>query len=124
MIFHKGAIAKDALTLMKSRYSAFATGDIKYIVKTSIFQKDFDDLKAFSDSCEFKKLEILEFVDGDTEAFVTFCATIFCDGVDSSFTEKSRFIKIDGRWFYEEAICLLLHQVTSSNFDRQRSGEM
>ena len=104
MIFHKGAIAKDALTLMKSRYSAFATGDIKYIVKTSTFQKDFDDLRAFSDSCEFKKLEILEFVDGDTEAFVTFCVTIFCDGIDSSFTEKSRFVKMEDRWFYGEAI--------------------
>jgi len=101
MPFHKGAKAKDALTLMKSRYSAFAVGKIDYIIKTSTFQKDYEDLKAFSESCEFKKLEILEFIDGDEEAFVTFRASIFCNGSDASFTEKSRFIKKDGKWFYE-----------------------
>ena len=86
---------------MKSRYSAFAVGDIKYIVKTSMFQKDFDDLKAFSSSCKFEKLDILEFIDGNDEAFVTFRAAILCSGVDNSFMEKSRFIKIDNRWFYD-----------------------
>jgi len=106
MPFHKGSNPKDALMLMKSRYSAFAIGDIKYIIKTSTFQKDFDDLKAFSDSCKFKKLEILEFTDGENEAFVTFKATIFCGEKDNSFTEKSRFIKVNGRWLYKEAICL------------------
>jgi SEC-C motif-containing protein len=99
--YHDGAIAKDALSLMKSRYSAFAVGKIDYIIKTSTFQKDFNELKAFSNSCEFKKLEILEFLDGDSEAFVTFRATIFCQGNDNSFVEKSRFIKKDKKWFYE-----------------------
>jgi len=33
--FHKGAIAKDALTLMKSRYSAYAIADTNYIIKTT-----------------------------------------------------------------------------------------
>jgi SEC-C motif-containing protein len=104
MPFHKGANPKDALTLMKSRYSAFATGNIDYIIKTSTFQKDFDDLKAFSDSCEFKKLEILEFSQAENEAFVSFRATIFCAQTDNSFEEKSRFIKKDNRWLYQEAI--------------------
>ncbi|NOX14489.1 MAG: hypothetical protein GXP61_00335 [Epsilonproteobacteria bacterium] len=104
MIFHKGANPKDALTLMKSRYSAFAIGNIDYIIKTSTFQKDFDDLKAYSDSCEFKKLEILEFKDGENEAFVTFKATIFCNHSDNNFIEKSKFVKIDNRWLYQEAL--------------------
>ena len=86
---------------MKSRYSAFAVGDIRYIVKTSTSQKDYDDLKAFSNSCKFEKLDILEFIDRHNEAFVTFRATISCLGVDNSFTEKSKFIKIDNRWFYD-----------------------
>ena len=86
---------------MKSRYSAFAVGDMRYIVKTSTFQKDFDDLKAFSSSCRFEKLDILEFIDGNDEAFVTFRATISCSGADNSFAEKSKFIKIDNRWFYD-----------------------
>ncbi len=38
-VFHKGAYPKDPLTLMKSRYSAFAVGDIKSsFIKTSTFQ--------------------------------------------------------------------------------------
>ena len=86
---------------MKSRYTAFVVGKIDYIIKTSTFQKDFDDLKSFSSSCEFKKLEILEFLDDNNEAFVTFKATIFCDIQDNSFTEKSRFIKENGKWYYE-----------------------
>jgi len=101
MVFHKGANAKDALTLMKSRYSAFAMQKIDYIIKTSTFQKDYEDLKAFSSSCEFKRLEILEFIDGNEEAYVTFRASIFCNGSDASFTEKSRFIKKDRVWLYE-----------------------
>jgi SEC-C motif-containing protein len=100
-VFHKGVIAKTALELMKSRYTAFAIGKIDYIIKTSTFQKDFDDLKSFSNSCKFKKLEILEFLDGSREAYVIFRATIFCDTQDNSFTEKSRFIKENGKWYYE-----------------------
>ena len=100
-IYHKGAVAKTALTLMKSRYTAFDIGKIDYIIKTSTFQDDFDDLKSFSDSCEFKKLEILDFIDGNNEAFVTFEATIICNTQDNSFTEKSKFIKRNGKWYYE-----------------------
>ena len=96
-IYHKGMIAKDVLSLMKSRFSAFAVGDIKYIIKTSTFQKDYDELKAFSQNCEFKKLDILDF----GEDFVVFKATIICNGVDSSFIEKRFFIKKDGKWFYD-----------------------
>ena len=96
-IFHKGAYPKDVLSLMKSRYSAFAVGKIDYIIKTSTFQNDYEDLKAFSSSCEFKKLEILE----SGEDFVTFRATIFCGSEDASFSEKSFFTKVDGKWKYE-----------------------
>jgi len=96
-VFHKGKIAKTAITLMKSRYSAFAVGEIDYIIKTSTFQKDYSDLKNFSKACEFKKLEILDY-NKDT---VTFKAIIFCNGEDASFSEKSYFIFKDGRWYYD-----------------------
>ena len=99
--YHKGLVAKTALVLMKSRFTAFAIGKIDYIIKTSTFQNDFDDLKSFSDSCEFKKLEILEFIDGNNNAYVTFKATLFCEDNDNSFTEKSKFIKKDDKWYYE-----------------------
>jgi len=95
-VFHKGSYPKDCVTLMKSRYSAFAIGKIDYIIKTSTNQNDYDDLKNFSDSCDFKKLEIVDY----SEDTVTFKATIFCDGIDNSFVEKSKFRKIDGKWKY------------------------
>jgi SEC-C motif-containing protein len=101
MIFHKGAAAKDAITLMKSRYSAFAMAKIEYIIKTSIYQKDYDDLLSFSKNCNFLELKVLDFEDKGNEAFVTFSAKIICDGIDSSFSEKSRFIYKDDVWLYE-----------------------
>ena len=105
-IFHKGYIAKDCLSLMKSRYSAFVIGDIQYIINTSTFQNDFDDLKSFSYNCQFNKLEILEF-SYDT---VTFKVIIFCNGVDNSFIEKSYFIKKDGKWYYSGGDIINLFQ--------------
>jgi hypothetical protein len=44
-------------------------------------------IKSFN-NCKFKKLEILEFLDGKNESFVTFKATIFCEEQDSSLLKK------------------------------------
>ena len=96
-IYHKGALAKDALTLMKSRYSAFAAGEIDYIIKTALSQDDRAELEAFSRGCEFLKLTILEY----DENTVTFHATIRCGEQDASFSEKSYFVQKEGRWLYE-----------------------
>ena len=107
-IYHKGTNPKSALILMKSRFSAFVVGDIKYIIDTSTFQDDYDDLKSFSDSCEFVSLEIISFeddIDDTNISYVTFKANIICDNQDNSFIEKSRFIKKEKngniRWLYE-----------------------
>jgi len=100
-IYHKGSYPKDVLTLMKSRYSAFVVGKIDYIIKTSTFQTDYEDLKSFSKTCEFKKLDIIDY----GEDYVTFKATIICgeNRVDNSFIEKSKFIKVDDKWKYDSA---------------------
>jgi SEC-C motif-containing protein len=88
---------------MKSRYTAYATGNADYIVKTTHpdsphFEKDVNEwkrsVKEFGRS-EFKKLEIIEFIDGEKEAFVEFKAYID----DYVMTEKSRFLKED-KWYY------------------------
>lgn len=94
-IFHNGALAPTALLLMKSRYSAFATNDYAYIIKTTHPQNsDFmSDKKAW-------KASILEFIDGQTQAYVTFKANLMQNGNDSSFIEKSNFIKEDKQWLY------------------------
>ncbi len=101
--FHKGSNPRNALELMKSRYSAYAVGDANYIIKTTHkssphYEKNkkewIDSIKEFSKS-NFKKLEIIEFIDGEKEAFVKFRAYID----DYIMEENSRFVKED-KWFY------------------------
>lgn len=58
------------------------------------------EIRQFSQEYSFEKLTILEFVDNDTQSFVTFTAQISLNGKDCSFTEKSKFVKIDKNWLY------------------------
>jgi len=108
-LFHNGKLAKTALDTMKSRYSAYAVSNLSYIIKTTHREnQDFTtdisnwkkDILEFCKNTDFQKLEILEFIDGTNEAFVTFKATIFSEGNDMSFIEKSKFFKVDGMWLY------------------------
>lgn len=108
-IYHEGANPSTAEELMRSRYTAFATKKIEYIINTThknntdytenIETWSFDVLN-FCNFTKFEKLEVLEVINGDKESFVTFKATLKQANEDSSFTEKSRFLKEDGKWFY------------------------
>ena len=99
----------NALELMKSRYCEYAIEKSEYIISTT-HQKNRDfntdtkvwnnDILDFSRNTKFEKLEILEFIDGQTESFVTFKANITQNKQDVSFIEKSRFIKENGKWQY------------------------
>ncbi len=99
----------NALELMKSRYCAYAIEKSEYIISTT-HQKNRDfntdtkvwnnDILDFSRNTKFEKLEILEFIDGQTESFVTFKANITQNKQDVSFIEKSRFVKENGKWQY------------------------
>ena len=112
-IFHNGLKASSALELMKSRYSAYVVGDSKYIMKTTHKEnQDFtSDIEAWSESIkEFSKISIfnglviLEFIDGEKEAFVTFKALITQHGNEVSFVEKSKCYKIDDEWLYHSGV--------------------
>jgi len=91
---------------MKSRYSAYAISNSNYIIKTT-HPKNSDynpnlkewsrTIQQFSNSTEFLKLEIIEFIEAESEAFVTFKATLS----SGEMLEKSRFLKVDNRWLYE-----------------------
>jgi len=95
-LFHKGkAKPKTALELMKSRYSAYAKGEVKYIIKTTAkeYQKELNEneIKLFCQS-NFKKLEIIDF----NENMVEFKAYIN----EYILHEKSEFIKENFEWKY------------------------
>ncbi len=105
-VYHKGANPKTALLLMKSRYSAYAVGDANYIVKTTHENNaDFSSevkawkqsIDSFTKTTDFLGLEILEFIEGAEESFVTFKALLS----SGEMIEKSRFLKVDKRWLYE-----------------------
>lgn len=113
--FHDGATCENALQLMRSRYSAYALKKSSYIIKTthpksSHFQKDIKkwekEILSFCNNTVFQKLDILEFIDGDEKAYVTFRAHLSQNKKDVSFTEKSLFEKILDVWFYKEGYFL------------------
>ena len=99
----------NALELMKSRFSAYAFKQSNYIIKTTHKEnQDYSEnilewkkeIEIFSSNTDFDKLEILEFIEGKIESFVTFRATLFQNKNDISFIEKSRFKKEDNIWLY------------------------
>ncbi len=103
--YHKGAYAKDALTLMKSRYSAYVLADAPYIIKTTHpdnpqYQDSHKnwtaDIMRFSRTNHFVKLEIISYEVEEPNAFVTFKA-FFSNG---ELYEKSKFVKKGNRWLY------------------------
>jgi SEC-C motif domain protein len=104
--YHKGIFPSNAQKLMRSRYSAFVLRLADYIMATTHPNNpDYTENKEnwkksildFSQNTQFIGLKIDEFIDGDTEAFVTFEAKL-----DSGILkEKSRFLKEKVKWLYE-----------------------
>jgi len=108
-IFHDGKIPSSALELMKSRYSAYAVGNWEYIINTThVNNPDYSNnpyswensIKQFIKQTNFNSLEIISHTQGMLESYVTFRANIDINKVDSSFEEKSKFVKENDKWFY------------------------
>lgn len=107
--FHIGAKAGNAQLLMRSRYSAYALKLAEYIMATTHPNNpDYtydtstwkNNILQFCDNTNFEGLKVLEFLDGENEAFVKFDALLS----GAHFIEKSRFLKVEGRWMYESGV--------------------
>lgn len=107
---HAGKPAPTPEALVRSRYAAYAKGLVDYVVETTDPegpQWDADvpgwleRIATFGVSTRFVGLVILDAPPptGD-EAFVTFRAVLTQGGRDASFTERSRFTHVGGRWRY------------------------
>ena len=94
---------------MRSRFSAFALGLGAYLVET--LSSDHEDrstpyellsreLGRVKDRQRFLGLTIHEATSEGDAGEVLFTARIFERGQDRSFTERSRFVREDGRWRY------------------------
>lgn len=106
---HQGSDATDALGLMRSRFSAYALNLPDYIMRTTHpASSGYSDnrfswkrsLSHFSKESLFQKLEVLDFKENGSMATVTFTAYISQQRKDATFTEKSYFEKIKGKWLY------------------------
>ncbi len=107
--YHSGQLPKVPLSLMRSRYSAYATGLADYIINTthpdnSQYLQDHKlwkkQIEGFCHQTQFLGLEIHEEVIGEKVSFVTFTAKLMQNDQDASFTERSRFEKGGGWWLY------------------------
>ncbi len=112
--FHEGKQnAVNALALMRSRYSAYALGKASYLISTThpsnpLFkqkpQERISSIMQFCQQTSFEDLEILEFIDGENTAYVTFKAILRQNSRDASFIEKSLFQKVNGCWLYVRGV--------------------
>lgn len=87
--------------LMRSRYTAFATGDAEHLLRTWHPRTRPDTLEL--DDRRWERLEILDRVDGaedDLMGIVGFVAHWSADGRRGSVTERSAFVRRGGRWVY------------------------
>ncbi|MCU0349440.1 MAG: hypothetical protein MUF43_01230 [Flavobacterium sp.] len=95
------ANAPSAEKLMRSRYSAFATGAADYLVNTTHISKrrlhNKKDILAWSQANKWLKLEVL----ASTETTVTFKAYYLDENLKAQVHyEHSTFKLEDGKWFY------------------------
>lgn len=93
--------APTAETLMRSRYSAFATGAADYLVNTTHISKrkyhNKKDILAWSQANKWLKLEVL----ASTETTVTFKAYYLDENLKAQVHyEHSTFKLENGKWFY------------------------
>lgn len=92
--------------LMRSRYTAFCRDEMDYLqgslVEEHRSEFNADDVRRWNKETDWLNLEILETdTDGDT-GMVCFRVSFRHKGGTQSLTERSRFVRRDGRWFYLE----------------------
>lgn len=107
--FHKGVDYPDTpLKLMRSRFSAFATSNSEYLIKSShpdlIEDVNEEDLKLWAEQNDWKSLEIIETTKDHNTGLrgeVEFKAN-YVDEIGRSRThhERSIFYKVNNKWLY------------------------
>lgn len=109
--FHDGAKPDTAEKLMRSRYSAYVAGKIKYVAETNDPQTgsdfDFEAAETWSKQSEWLGLEIIATKDGKPgtqTGEVEFKARYKADGKEETHHEVSlfRFDSKSGQWFYRD----------------------
>lgn len=102
--------ASTALTLMRSRYTAYQSGQVTYLLETTHAKTrdkhNFESIKKWSEDNTWVKLEVISVEHGrinDNYGIVEFKAHyIDTQGKAQTHHEKSSFIKENKQWYYVE----------------------
>jgi len=103
--------APTAEALMRSRYTAFATGSMDYIFNThhesTRAELDMDSVKSWALNSEWLGLEIRETQNGrekDTEGQVEFKCKFLFNDKEQTHHELSTFKKDGDKWFFVDGV--------------------
>jgi len=105
--YHAGEPAPTAEALMRSRYAAYALGNLDYIAATSggpaalAFNRAEAEISQLGTS--WLGLEIIatrKGREGDSVGTVSFIACYRHNGIEAALTETSQFRRVDGHWLY------------------------
>ncbi|MEM9275738.1 MAG: YchJ family protein [Cyanobacteria bacterium P01_F01_bin.143] len=101
-------LPETAEQLMRSRYTAFCQGDVDYLIATHHpDQRAKDERKQLQNTIKktsWLGLNVIDASRGQKHskvAFVEFMAVFQTDKIHQ-LHERSKFLKIDGKWFYTE----------------------
>lgn len=91
---------------MRSRYSAFAVGDVDYLLRTWHPATRPRTLELDPDQ-RWTRLDIVRTLRGgllDTDGVVEFTAYFRSDTEAGRQHETSRFVRLDRQWYYSESL--------------------
>ena len=101
------ALPESAELLMRSRYSAYALGEIDYILRThdpaTVHQVDRKNTELWSKQSQWLGLEIVRSErggSGDDAGLVEFVARYKIRGVIVEHRERAKFRRENGRWWF------------------------
>jgi len=99
--YHNGEPAPDALTLMRSRYSAYVLKLEPYLLATWYPGTRPASLNLVSENTKWLGLEVKKHSpESEQRATVEFVARYKIGGRAARLHEVSRFVREGGRWFY------------------------
>ncbi len=101
------ALPPTAEALMRSRYTAYATGNVEYIVASCVSAEgiDIEGTRRWSTQSQWLGLTVHGTEKGreqDSEGTVDFTAQYVLDGLKEKHRESAHFVKKDGRWLFDE----------------------
>ena len=105
----EGAPAASPEALMRSRYTAYAVGHARHLLRTThpdsphhqVDERAWaEELRRYCAAVELHGLEVRSARAEQDRGEVAFFAHIRQGARDLSFGEHSRFVRVDGRWLY------------------------